>query len=270
MVADGVRLDEAVLVDHLRLQRDGAGVGEDAARIVHGARGHLDAGAQTAPVRTFVDHHLFACAEADLSSGGVQPAVVFDLFGDQEQRVVFADLDLSVIDDACERRHAGELPADTRAKVGRKRRGSGDEVAADADHGIGAEVKPVGVGKDDRAVGVEAAPDLRRVCAADAVKNDGMDGRLVERGGFAGLDVETVPVQNGELADVHVELRAAGLGTGGTGHDGHALGIGPEFQTTPGRQQRDRQPEASPVVSTSCGPVFGFHVRKEIKIGIQC
>ena len=93
--------------------------------------------------------------------------MVLDVFGDEIKRFPRANLDLPVVHDARERRHFGELPRRARAEIRRERRGRGDETAADSDHRIRPEIKSVGVGQNDRAVGVEVAENLRRIRAAD-------------------------------------------------------------------------------------------------------
>ena len=80
--------------------------------------------------------------------------MVLDLFRDEEKRFAVANFNLSVIHNARQRRHPGEQPHSARAKIRRDRRGGGDETAANFDHRVRPEIETVGVGENDRAIGI--------------------------------------------------------------------------------------------------------------------
>src|SRR5271165_1605599 len=61
------------------------------------------------------------------------------------------------------------------------------------------EVHPRLVDQDDLAVGVDAAGDLRRIGAGDAVQRHRAGGRLAEGDALLAADVEALPVDRGAL-----------------------------------------------------------------------
>ena len=263
LVLDGVGLEESVLVHHPGLHGDGTAVGGDAAEIVHGPGGERDLGAQAAAIGSLAHQHLLAGGEVDAAAGGAQAACIPDIFGDEIKRPARADGDPAVIDDAGQRRQAGELPAGSGTQILRGGRGGGDETAAHGDEGIRAEIEAVRIRQNDGAVGGETAKDLRRIGAADQVEHDGIFRGLEERGLFAGGDVEILPAQHGGRADGHVQLRTGLLEGGAAGNDAEAGRIGNGFQGPDRRQEQGGEPAGRVVFGDTFHPGF-------LKIGSRC
>ena len=198
LILHGVGLNEAALVHHPGVQRDGAAVGDDVAVIVHGALRQRDLHAHAAAVGSFAQRHRLAGGETDAAAGRLDAAVVFNFVGDEKSRAAVAHLDAAVVHDAGERRRAVEFPGAAGVLRRRAVRG-GDDQAGGADKRVRPEIKARRVHQHHDAVGLQAAVNLRRALAVDLVDHHGIGVGLVEHRALAVADVEALPVEKGVL-----------------------------------------------------------------------
>ena len=95
--------------------------------------------------------------------------------------------------------------------------------AANIDRAVRPEVKAILVHQHHVTIGVERAPDLRRILIGDLVPYHRMRRGLAERGGFARRNVETLPVEESILQSGDGKLRPILRRAGGAARHGHAL-----------------------------------------------
>ena len=98
--------------------------------------------------------------------------MIFDFFGNEVERFILADLDRAVIHDAGQWRHSGELPGGAGPHIGCERCGGRDKIAPHFDHRVRSEIKSVGIGQNDGAIGVQRAPNCGWVVATNIVKDN--------------------------------------------------------------------------------------------------
>ena len=241
-VLNGVRLQDAILIDHLGLYGNRTAIGRDAAEIVHRTRRHFDGGTQAAAIGRIAHEHFLARRQINAAAGGAESALVLDILGDEIERFARADTDLAVVHDARQWRHAGELPARAGSEILRLRSGGGDETAAHGHKGIRPKIKAVGIRQDHRAVGGEIAEYLRGARAADQIQHHGILRGLEEPRGLAGPNVKALPVQHGGGTDIDGQLRAKWLEARAPGTDAQAGGIGLYVSRPANGQQQGGQP----------------------------
>ena len=137
--------------------------------------------------------------------GGDQPGVL-DIGGDQQQRAAGGLQRTFVADLAC-RAFGFELqPSGVEVLVLDVQRGR--HQTGGVDLGAGAEQHAVRIDQEYATVGDQVAEDLRRVLADHAVEHGRGRARLDEAGGFARLDGELLPVDDGLVAGRDVERAA--------------------------------------------------------------
>ena len=181
--------------------------------------------AHAATIGTLTQCHRLAGGETDIAAIGFDAAVIFNFIRDEKTVAAMADFDLSVINDARQRRWTVEHP--TAAGILRRHtvRGRNDE-AGGADERVWPKIKTRRIEQHHNAVRMQVAVNLRGALAADAIPDDCASGRLVESCGLARTDIEILPVQYRAVASGDTELRAIDGERRMAALHSHAGGIG--------------------------------------------
>jgi hypothetical protein len=97
---DGIGLNQSALIDDLRVEGNGSGVGDQLARIIHRTLRQGDLGAKAPPIRARGHQDFFPGAKADVAARSGDGSVVINIVADEENRAGGTGVDLSVIDNA--------------------------------------------------------------------------------------------------------------------------------------------------------------------------
>src|ERR1700722_17447445 len=108
---------------------------------------------------------------------------------------------------------------------------------------MGPKIKARLILKNEDAVGLQAAKNLRRILVRNPIQHHGIDRWLLKNCGLARTDIEGLPVQHRILRDVDRQLRTADGCAGRSAADGKSGWVGAQVEGRSSQSHRENRSE---------------------------